>query len=96
MEAKINQDAPDSSLQVRTLCGQARSFHGHLAACENAVWQPAPAIVRADVYTCIRKHTGQQRFTAHTSSQQYNMKLKLKLRTGQVSWQHHCQETWFW
>lgn len=45
MEAKISQDAPDSSLQVRTLCG----FLGRLATCENAVWQPAPAAVWADI-----------------------------------------------
>lgn len=43
MEAKISQDAPGSSLQVRTVSGQAKSFHGHLADCENAVWQAAPA-----------------------------------------------------
>lgn len=49
MEAKISQDAPGSSLQVRTLCGQAKRFRGHLAISENAVWQPAPATVRADV-----------------------------------------------
>lgn len=49
MEAKISQDAPDSSLQVRILCGQAKRFRGHLAISENAVWQPAPATIRADV-----------------------------------------------
>lgn len=49
MEARISQDAPDSSLQVRTLCGQAKGFRGYLAAYETAVWQPAPATVRADI-----------------------------------------------
>lgn len=56
MEAKISQDAPGSSLQVRTVSGQAKSFHGHLADCENAVWQAAPATARADSKvrrTCI-------------------------------------------
>lgn len=56
MEAKISQDAPGSSLQVRTVSGQAKSFHGYLADCENAVWQAAPATARADSKvrrTCI-------------------------------------------
>lgn len=70
MEAKISQDAPDSSLQVRILCGQAKRFRGHLAICENALWQPTTATVRADVkaWQHLFVKTWQQRFIAHISS----------------------------
>lgn len=35
-------------------------------------------------------------FTAHISSQQYEKQMKLKSHADQVSWQHQCQEMWFW
>lgn len=88
MEAKISQDAPDSSLQVRALFGQAKSLCGHLAVWKCCLATSSCYSQRRYQSKTTHKDTWQQSCTAHVSSEQHRKELKLKSHAGQVSWQH--------